>query len=743
MILRTPVRGLVFCLGILSTCALPARGDIRLPVIFGDHAVLQRDERVPVWGWAAPGEQIRVQLDQEQPVATEADARGRWRVDLPPHKAGGPHTLVIQGKNTLKRTDLWFGEVWLCSGQSNMAFTVNRALNYEEERAKANYPRIRHITIPREFSPVPTEDVPSCEWQVCSPETVGGFSAVAYFFGRELHSRLKVPVGLINSSWGGTRIEPWTPLCGFEQVPTLAHIVNQIRLQMPDTSEHKERLTAYLASLEGWLKQARDALGKKVAVAPPPAFPKELLPFNNHQQPAVLYNRMIHGLVPFGIRGTIWYQGESNHRDGMLYVDKMKALIQGWRTVWKKSDLPFYFVQIAPYQYGNEAPDVLPLFWEAQSAAARLPHTGMVVINDVGNIHDIHPRNKQAVGKRLALQALARTYGFGDIVWSGPTFDHMKIEGSAIRIYFKHVGSGLASRDGKPLTWFELYDPETEEFVPADARIDGDTVVVSNPKISRPVAVRFAWHKIAEPNLMNKEGLPAAPFRAGSIPRIDCLPKAVPEAKDFQLVYDLDLHNIGRHIRYDVDRHSAVKGPFDRIAYFLELKQKGKKTQYVWVAMDPFTQDPAKIGIPTPESKAHFQTRVRNMTVISNVPGLVTGTGLSGNIEFWPNNYGPANSAHVPNASDAVWDFGDQPGPPVDGYGCMQVHNYQAKQTIFAINTWKGGSRADIGIGNSPPKPTIPGGRAELVKRTRDWTFQNNAGMYTHKRLRVFVRPKR
>ena len=727
---------------LLALSAAPTlRGEVRLPVIFGDHAVLQRDEPLPVWGWATPGEKVQIQLDREKAVAAVTDADGNWRATLAPHPAGGPHTLTVTGANTLKRADLYFGEVWLCSGQSNMAFLVRSALDFEKEQAAAGFPEIRHITVPRQFSPTPTPDVPPCEWQVCSPETVGGFSAAAYFFGRKLHRELGVPIGLIDSSWGGTLIEPWTPLCGFRMTPALTSILKRIQLQLPDNSEHRERMSSALDAAAAWLTETRRAVNENKPIGAPPSIPKELLPFENHQDPTVLYNRMIHGLVPFGIRGAIWYQGESNHHDGMMYYEKTKALIGGWRSLWNKPNLPLYIVQIAPYKYGAEAPEIVARFWEAQAKAATLPNIGWTVIQDVGDIGNIHPRNKQAVGLRLALQALARTYGRKDIVWSGPVFDRMKIEPGAIRVFFSHVHSGLTSRDHEPLTWFELFDRDGEEFVSADARIDGDTVVVSSAKAPNPVAIRFGWSKIAEPNLMNKEGLPAAPFRAGTIPKIDYLSRAVPEAKDLTLVYDLDLHNLGRSVRYDVDRHGEIAGAIDRIAYFLELKPKNGKAQYVYVAMDPFTVDLSKIGVPVLDAKAHFQVRANNLTVISNVPGVVTGTGIAGNIEFWPNNYGPDNTAKVPNASNAVWDFGDQPSDPVDGYGCMQVHNYGAKQTVFALNTWKSGANADLGIGNSPPKPVLSG-QANLTSRTRDWTFQRNAAMYTHKRLRVFVHLK-
>jgi sialate O-acetylesterase len=231
----------------------------------------------------------------------------------------------------------------------------------------------------------------------------------------------------------------------------------------------------------------------------------------NHQTPLALYNGMINPLLPYAIRGAIWYQGESNNGEGMLYHEKMKALILGWRSIWKNDNLPFYFVQLAPFRYGGE-PDRLAGIWEAQTATLSMPHTGMAVTVDIGNIADIHPRNKQDVGKRLALWALADSYGKSDLVYSGPLYKSMKVEGNKIRISFDHVGSGLVSRDGQPLTWFTIAG-EDHNFVTAKAEIDGATVVVSSDQVEKPVAVRFGWNQEAEPNLSNKEGLPASPFR--------------------------------------------------------------------------------------------------------------------------------------------------------------------------------------------------------------------------------------
>ena len=691
--------------------------------------VLQRDMPLPVWGWAAPDEGVTVTLGDRSPVSTTADKEGKWRVDLPEIATGGPLTLTVSGTNKVVLEDILVGEVWLCSGQSNMQWTVSNSLNPKDEIAAADYPAIRHLAIPRRPASQPADDV-TAEWKVCNPATAGGFTACGYFMGRELHKELGVPIGLINSSWGGTRIEPWVPPRGFAAVPACKDIHNRVVLTDPHSQPYKTRLNEYLAEVDAWLGEAKTALAQKEVIHPSPVYPKELVPLIGHQDPSTLYNGMVHALVPLAIRGAIWYQGESNHGEGMFYTEKMKALIGGWRDVWGQGEFPFYYVQIAPYVYGSEPSGVLPAFWEAQAAALSIPKTGMVIPSDIGNTKDIHPRNKQEVGRRLALLALANDYRRTELVCSGPAFKTMAIEGSKLRIRFDSVGTGLASRDGKPLTWFEIIGKETD-FVKANAVIDGlDSVVLSAPDVKAPAAMRFAWHKTAEPNLMNKEGLPAGAFRAGEVPDRDWLKIRVDEAKQYTLVYTLDLAKLGVEVSYDTDNTKQVTGPFDRVAYFLELQKDSGATDYVYVSMAAFTDDVTKIGVPAYGAGINFQTKVTDMNVISNVQGIVTGTGLTGgNIEFWPHNYGPPNTGKVPNASAGIWDFGDQFSAPENGYGSMQVHNHEAKQTIFALNHWKTGPNADLGIGNSTGK-------------TRDWTFVANAKTYPVKRLRAFVRLK-
>jgi sialate O-acetylesterase len=710
-----------------------ARAEVRLPKVFSSHMVLQQQKPLVIWGWAKPDETVTVEIAGAKAQA-KANERGEWKVELPAMKAGGPYTLTATGSSRAQSEDVMIGEVWLCSGQSNMEMGIGAARDAQKEIAAADHPGIRLLMVPNRWTPEPQSDMGGA-WKVCSPKTVvedgwGGFSAAGYYFGRELHQKLGVTIGLIDATWGGTRIESWTPPEGFAAVPALKRDYDLLQIADPRTKIHQERVEQVLNATERWLGEARQALTSCTNVPTMPTYPPELLPPHDVQNPTALYNGMIHPLHPFALRGAIWYQGESNNGEGMLYAERMKALIEGWRKIWSEGDFPFYYVQVAPYTYGTK-PEVLAELWEAQAAAQSVPNSGMVVINDVANLKDIHPANKQEVGRRLALWALAKTYGDQKLVYSGPTFRAMSVDGDQLRVSFDHVGGGLASRDGKPLTWFELIDADDGGFVKANAKIEGSTIILSAPEVKHPVAMRFAWNMLAEPNLMNAEGLPAGAFRAGTVPKRDALAgNKVPEAKDYQLVYDLDLSKLSSNIRYDVDNHTKLDRPFDRIAYCVELQTADGTTQYLYVSMDAFSDALDKIGVPTLQSGARFQRNVANMNVYSNVKGITTGTGLAGgNLEFWPNNYGPPNSANVPNASGQAFDFGDEMGEPADGYGSMQIHNHDAKQTLFALNHWRDGDKADLGIGNQPTG-------------NLDWTFAGNAGSYLAKRLRVLVRCK-
>ena len=432
-----------------------ALAEVRLPRLLSDNMVLQRDLPIPIWGWAKPDEKVTVNLGKSSTSVT-AGTNGQWSVKLPKMSAGGPYQLTVAGVNTLTLTNVLIGEVWLCSGQSNMEKPIGihpgqqPCPNHEKEIAAADYPEIRLMEVPPENSRTPGDDIAGAQWLVCTPQTIvvkrgggHGYSACAYFFGRELHKELKVPIGLIAASMSGCPCEPFTPPSG-----------------------------------ERWLG-------------------------------------MINPLVPYGIRGAIWYQGESNLANDMLYHDKMKTLITGWRKAWAQDAFPFLFVQVALSKYNDDV-EMAPRLWEAQTATLDVPNTGMAVTHDISSYPDCHATNKQEVGRRLALWALAKTYGKSNIVYSGPIYKSMEVTthpGPArIRIQFDYTGSGLASRDGKPLDHFTIAG-EDKKFVEAKAVIDGNSVVVWSDAVARPIAVRFGWRQDADPNLMNKEGLPVPCFR--------------------------------------------------------------------------------------------------------------------------------------------------------------------------------------------------------------------------------------
>jgi sialate O-acetylesterase len=620
--------------------------------------VLQRDQPLPVWGWAAPGRVVTVEVGPHS-ARTRTNAEGRWRITLPALESGkGPLTMTVKaGDETIRLTDILVGDVWLCSGQSNMEMSVSGSADGKAEIKAAKHPNIRIFTVPLDIAIDPQDDIVG-QWQACSPETIGGFSAVGYYFGREIHQRTNVPIGLIHSSWGGTIIEAWTRQEEISRLPDMTERIAEIQDILHDPASfqkyinvnekravkiHRELIKAEaddklsrkmsspdldisswktmelpsqwgkagLPDFRGmvWFRKTIDVPasweGKNLVLHLGPVDEIDVTWFNGQRvggtgsfkkmsimgwntprvysipaslvkagantitvraintsyagglwgaapgdmalcmagsektdriglagpwrykaglkllakpsgqgpnHPTLLYNAMINPIAPFAMRGATWYQGESNNGDGMRYFDKMQALIQSWRNVFLRPDAPFYFVQIAPYRYGSGMELALPELWEAQTATLDIPHTGMAVTSDIGNIIDIHPQNKQDVGKRLALWALAKDYGQDDLVYSGPLYKSMAIEAGKIRLSFNHTGSGLASRDAKPLDWFEIAG-EDGKFVKAQAVIDGNTVVVSSDAIAKPIAARFAWDQEAQPNLINKEGLPAGSFR--------------------------------------------------------------------------------------------------------------------------------------------------------------------------------------------------------------------------------------
>jgi len=526
-----------------------AAGEIRLPSIIGDNMVLQQKQHLPIWGWADPGEKVTVAIGNHH-ASAKAGTDGMWRVKLAPMKAQPePQVMTITGKNGAKIEvkNILIGEVWLGSGQSNMEWPLRGSINGNDWVAGANRPKMRLFLVPHALSATPVADV-AAKWVECNPETVKDFSAVLYQFGRNLNEELAVPVGLIESNWGGCNIRAWIPPEGFASQPELRGYSEWIdwanETRETALSLSLDKFDPFLATMKqaatdikakpfwdkktdddfrrsildahtmfvSWLETARKAAAEKKTV---PEVPHPLITCHIYN-PTLLYNAMIHPLVPFGIRGAIWYQGETDCGARMLYAYQMSGLIQGWRKVWNQGNFPFGYVQIAPYDYVKLnpicTPEDLPLFWEAQTAALAVPNTGMVVTHDIGSFDNIHPPNKHDVGRRLALWALAKTYGRKELVYSGPLYDSYKVEGRKIRIRFKHTGSGLTTKDGKAPNWFTIAG-EDGKFVDATAVIEGDSVVVSNPDVPTPMNVRFGWDQSADPNLANREGLPASSFR--------------------------------------------------------------------------------------------------------------------------------------------------------------------------------------------------------------------------------------
>jgi len=498
-------------LTMLIFCIHPSIADVRLPALVGDNMVLQRDIKVPVWGWADTEEEITVSIEEQQ-LTTKADSDGKWMVKLEPMKAGGPFELIIEGNNTIKLTNVMIGEVWICSGQSNMEWMVQHCNNADIEIADACYPKIRLFSIRNNVSPEPLED---CEasWEICRPSTVGGFSGTGYFFGREIMRELDVPVGLINASWGGTPAEAWISTETLTSDPDLKGIYN---LWKPVLREKSPEIVDYYRRMGDWHEDVYRIVyaGRHFKSEKPPEAPVKLIWVPT--VPTWVYNGMIAPLVPYAIRGVIWYQGESNAGRAYQYRKLFPALIKDWRRVWGQSDFPFLFVQIANYMKTDSQPQESA--WaelrEAQLMTLTIPNTAMAVTIDIGDSENIHPQNKQEVGRRLALGALKVAYNKG-IVHSGPLYDSMTVRDGKIRLRFTETGSGLVVKNGKSISGFAIAG-EDKIFVWARAAIEGDEVVVWSDEVPEPVAARYAWANNPDCNLYNREGLPASPFRTDS-----------------------------------------------------------------------------------------------------------------------------------------------------------------------------------------------------------------------------------
>ncbi|MDH3651856.1 MAG: chitobiase/beta-hexosaminidase C-terminal domain-containing protein, partial [Saprospiraceae bacterium] len=443
-------------------------GAVRLPAVLSDHMVLQQNSSVRLWGWSGPSEEITITTSWDgHTYEIQADRNANWEAVIATPQAGGPYDVTFQASNEIVLQDILIGEVWICSGQSNMEWSaINGFNNAEKEVGQAANYDIRFFQIPKTTSIYPQNDV-HASWELCTPESAHDFSAVAYFFGKRLQEDLGIPIGLIQAAWGGTAAETWTPTNVIEETPEFGD------------------WDAVLSTSPWWPRN-----------------------------PGYAYNAMIHPVSPFRIAGAIWYQGESNTANPEVYRKLFPAMIHSWRTAWGYP-FPFYYVQIAPYRY--RAAFCGPLLREAQMQSMNVLNTGMVVVSDIGDINDIHPGNKQDVGYRLANWAMSKSYGRTDLPPpSGPIYRNHSIEGSSVRVDFDFAEDGLISRDG-PLTHFEIAG-EDHYFFPAEAIIDGSSIVVTSEYVLNPIAIRFAFRNTATPNLFSKHRLPASSFRTDDWP---------------------------------------------------------------------------------------------------------------------------------------------------------------------------------------------------------------------------------
>ncbi len=559
----------------LFACA-SAHADVKLPAIFGDHMVLQRDKSVPFWGTAEPGETVTITAGGDKATAT-ADKSGQWSARLEKLAAlSTPIDVTVAGKNSITYHDVLVGDVWLCGGQSNMEFGIHSFMS-DDDLAKAGDPQIRLFTVPKWVAPTEEKDIAPApaatpmlgSWQVCTPETLvkdgewSGFSATGFYFGREIRSFTNQPVGLIESCWGGTRIHSWTSLDMLQTMPEKATAAknavafrdkyDQIKTtwetvtkpawdaQMAKwTADNKAALDAYPAAMKDWQEQAKAAAAAKQPAPPRPVAPKPPRgprdPIHDNQASCALFDGMIAPLIPYAIEGVIWYQGEANSGEPGVYKVELPALIRDWRSHWGQGDFPFLVVQLPNFMPRKQEPGESS--WadmrEIQAGVAQLPNAAAAVTIDIGDPGNIHPADKADVGHRLGLLAQHVAYGSTG-VYTGPTYKNSTVEGNKMRITFDNVGSGLVIGTAPENFWKAQKPPATppapatdlqgfaiagadQKFVWAKATIEGNSVVVTSDAVPTPVAVRYAWADNPACNLYNKEGLPAAPFRTDTFP---------------------------------------------------------------------------------------------------------------------------------------------------------------------------------------------------------------------------------
>jgi len=480
---------------------LAAQAEVSQPNIFGDHMVLQREHNNPIWGQADAGETVTVAING-QSHKTTAGEDGKWRLELEPMPAGGPYEMTVSGSNTLTYSDVLVGEVWFCSGQSNMEWNVGNTYNADVELASANNTNIRLITVKKNGTQILQDDFDG-EWSVGTAENVKDFSAVGYFFGKRLQETLNVPIGLIDNAWGGSSAEAWIPTEQLESDPLFAERAKEVQAKAAAYTD--EEWDAAVKKFKDW-----EAAGK-----PDPWMRWPSDPRKNQHRPGNIYNGMVYPLMGYGIRGVIWYQGESNAGRYDQYTELMTKVVTNWRDVWGQGDFPFYWVQLADFRDQTDTPQEGG--WAFQREAQTdtldtLTNSGQAVINDVGEGRDIHPRNKQTVANRLVRHALAKDYGF-EMASDSPRYSGMEVKDGAIEVTFDHIDQGLYAFDTKEVIGVTIAG-EDMNFVNAKAEIvNKNTLKVWSDEITEPVAVRYAWANNPVCNLYDRNGLPVTPFR--------------------------------------------------------------------------------------------------------------------------------------------------------------------------------------------------------------------------------------
>ncbi|MBQ9431966.1 MAG: hypothetical protein IJU44_10495 [Kiritimatiellae bacterium] len=716
-----------------AACAM---ANVELGTPFSDNMVLQRDRAVPVWGRADAGEKVTVAFAGQAKTAI-ADATGAWKVMLDAMPASKENRVMkVSGskpssahwyngfglwasKNATNEREIknvLVGEVWFASGQSNMECPIwGGGPRYRDGKGAmmiqaTRRPLIRWAKNPKDWkaAPKPAIDV---VWRDYSPESFdpknGMFlSAVAYYYALELYSALEIPIGIIDSSWGGTNIDAWTPRSGWENHPELKDVAD-----FPVTGKWDNKMRRGVIS-------------------------------GGNQQPSALWNGMVAAWTPFAIRGFIWYQGCHNNGEARRYCSKMHALYDGWAKEFQNPDLKLYFVELAPFSAS---------WFELQRSqmkfTAEEKNAAIAVTCDAGNIHDIHPNDKEIVAKRLALHALKRDYGFDNIRDDSPTLKSWKLDGNKFVMTFNDANGWYVYSDDRSITPnFEIAG-KNGKFVPAklhnvrgDGNITGTELVVSADEVAEPVRLRYLAKSPYTGTLYNDVSLPLGPFdidaRTNNIVRVGPPVKLgeaekIPELAGFRKIYTLDVPTNPSYKNeapaYSLDK-SAEAGDFSRVAYLYELENFNGSVDWAMTSMDAFTKDAKLLGVPCRAGNI-FQTKVANLTVRSNIGGVKAVTDFDGgNIEFWPNNYGTGTALAGIGGDKDTYDFNDIPNPPEIGYGAMQVHNWKDGIVVWVLNNFNSGNTVDAGIGNNE------------FNGNPDWTFMGNGTDYKTRRLTIYVK---